>query len=120
VTGHIGDVIDGGCKVTGLLGVGGMDLPDPGTASDYKDRLRRVGDGIFSVTRTATDCAPARRKVTISTYKAFEAARRRLERDPSTAGDFKVRGIAIDPAAGSTRGSVPLGFTRYRTDLIEV
>ena len=40
MTGHIGDVIDGGCKVTGLLGVGGMDLPDPGTASDYKDRLQ--------------------------------------------------------------------------------
>jgi hypothetical protein len=95
-------------------------LPDPGTASNYEYNLQRLCKGFFPVTRAATDCTPARGKITVGTYKEFEAAGRRLERHLSAASGFKVLGIAIDPAAGFTPGGAPLGFTRYCTRLIEV
>lgn len=95
-------------------------LPDPGTASAYEYSLHRLCKGIFPVTRAATDCTPARGKVTIGTYKEFEAAARHLEHDLSAASGYKILGIAIDPATGFTPGGAPLGFTRYCTRLIEV
>jgi hypothetical protein len=95
-------------------------LPDPGTASSYEYGLQRLCSIMFPVTRVTSDSSPARGKITVGTYKEFEAAARRLERALSAANNLKVLGIAIDPAAGFTRGSAPLGFTRYCTRLIEV
>jgi hypothetical protein len=93
--------------VTGLLGPGGMGLPDLGTASGYEDSLQRVGDGIFPATRAAADCTPARGKVTAGTHKEFESVGRRLERDLSAVSGFKISGIAVVPPAGLTPGGVP-------------
>jgi hypothetical protein len=95
-------------------------LPDQGAASNYEYRFESLFNGIFSITRAGIDCTPARGKVTVGTYREFEAAGARLERALSAAHGYKVLGIAIDPAAGFTPDRNTLGFTRFCTRLIEV